>query len=55
MNDVEGFEVNPKRVRGIGEAAVREGVGSKQITEFVVRARRGNSARDELYDSRNER
>ncbi len=28
---------------GIGHAAVREGVGCEQVTEFIIPARRGNS------------
>ena len=39
---MEGFEVLPHWVRGIGEPAVRECIGQEQITELIVHAGLGN-------------
>ena len=43
LNDVEALEVRPHRMRRVGHASVREGVGREQITELIIPARRGNS------------
>jgi hypothetical protein len=42
LQDVECVEEDPHRVWWIGEAAVSEGVGGKQVAEFVVNDGYGN-------------
>ena len=42
LDHAEGFEVNPHGVSGVGQAAMRECVGSQQVSEFVMHGRLGN-------------
>jgi hypothetical protein len=36
LNDMEAFEVLPHGMRWVGDSAMREGIGCKQKTEFVM-------------------
>src|SRR5579862_442273 len=42
LQDVEGVEKDPHRMRGIRQAALRKRVGREEITELVVDNRQGN-------------
>ena len=42
LEDTERFEMDPHRVRGIGQASVSKRVGRKQISEFVMNHRLWN-------------
>jgi hypothetical protein len=44
LDDVEAFKVNPQRMRGVAQSAVGEGIGCKEVTEFVMNTRLGNLA-----------
>ena len=39
LQDMERFEVLPQRMRGIGEAARREGISLEKIAVFIVYGR----------------
>jgi hypothetical protein len=45
VNDVHAFEVDPERMRGIGEAAMSECICLKQVAEFIMNARRWDAAK----------
>ena len=55
LNDVETFEVDPHRVYGIRETAVRESVGREQIAELVVPGRLRHAPQRNQRDADGER
>ena len=52
LDDVEALEVHPHGMWRIGHAPVREGVGGKQITEFIIPARGGNAKHGNQGDAK---
>jgi hypothetical protein len=44
VKDMDALKMDPQGVGRIGQPAVREGVASKKIAEFIVHSGLGNSA-----------